>query len=177
MGDVAPPRLKRLGQHLAPHGCSGPSSCPVRHSERTIVNAAEHVFLMPTDVRYSRFPHRTDKRQAGPETAQRSLEQLLERMKMHSVDKVMISHVVYMGQDNSYTAHCIKSHPDKFTATGLLVGDGLLAPDDPTLPARLEELVLEQGFSGLRLSAIFDKHKRWLDDPGTFPLWAKAEGA
>jgi hypothetical protein len=31
-----------------------------------------------------------------------------------------------------------------------------------------------QGFSGLRLSPTYDKHVRWLDAPGTAPLWAKA---
>ena len=30
-------------------------------------------------------------------------------MQMYDVDKVMISHVVSLGMDNSYTAHCVKA--------------------------------------------------------------------
>lgn len=94
---------------------------------------------------------------------------------MYGVDKVMISHVVSLGMDNSYTAYCLRKHPDKFAATGLLIGDGLLAPDDPTAPARLAELIVGQGFSGLRLSPYYDNHIRWLDAPGTQPIWQKAQ--
>lgn len=214
-------RLRLLGQHLdaasqgvhtsRPSYCSPPArdlqlvaQAPAagRHRRRTTVNAAEHVWLSPTDVRYPDYPFRTDKPHS--DLPQRSMEQLLWQMKMYDVDKVMISHVVSLGMDNSYTAQCIRSqlatrvvlsfcliprapfrrnistagwrgsvrkmtvapmarsHPDKFAATGLLVGDGMLAPDDPTVPARLEELIVEQGFSGLRLSPIYDKHIRWL---------------
>ena len=67
------------------------------------------------------------------------------------------------GADNSYTAHCIKSHPNAFAGIGLLVGKGMHDPADPANPARLHTLVEEQGFSGLRLSPIYDAEERaWL---------------
>ena len=179
-------RLRLLSQHLTSPSSRGAAPTPVfgdrlvapataagRPRRRTTVNAAEHVWLSPTDVRYPDYPYRADK--PHPTLPQRSMEQLLWQMDMYGVDKVMISHVVSLGMDNSYTAHCLKSHPDKFAATGLLVGEGMLAPDDPSVPARLEELIVGQGFSGLRLSIIYDKHIRWLDAPGTYPLWEKAQ--
>jgi hypothetical protein len=65
------------------------------------------------------------------------MEHLLADMKTYSIDKVVISHVVYYGSDNSYPAHCIKCHPDKFAGIGLLVGEGMHDPADPANPARL----------------------------------------
>ena len=118
-------RLELLSQHLATAMASQSISRPNcsisplqdlvaqaptvgRSRQRTTVNAAEHVWLSPTDVRYMDYPFRTDK--PHPSLPQRSMEQLLWQMKMYDVDKVMISHVVSLGMDNSYTAHCIRSH-------------------------------------------------------------------
>jgi len=103
------------------------------------------------------------------------MEYLLGEMKTYGVDKVVISHVCYYGSDNSYTAHCVKSHPDRFAGIGLLVGHGLHRPDDPKNPARLARLMTEDGLSGLRLSPIYDQTNVWLNDPACHPLWKKAE--
>jgi predicted TIM-barrel fold metal-dependent hydrolase len=103
------------------------------------------------------------------------MEHLLEEMQVHGIDKVVISHVCYYGLDNSYTGHCVKSHPDRFAGIGLLVGSGLHRPDYPENPARLERLIKQDGLVGLRLSPIRDPDKVWLNDPVSYPLWKKAE--
>ena len=58
---------------------------------------------------------------------------------------------------------------------GLLVGHRLFDPGDPGNPDRLSYLVEEQGLVGLRLSPIYDREKRWFDDPAMFPFWKRAE--
>ena len=52
----------------------------------------------------------------------------------------------------------MKRWPERFAAIGLLVGARLFPPDDGERNAgRLEELVVEGGLSGLRLSPIYDR--------------------
>jgi predicted TIM-barrel fold metal-dependent hydrolase len=103
------------------------------------------------------------------------MEHLLAEMDVHGIDKVVISHVCYYGTDNSYTVHCVKSHPDRFAGIGLLVGHRLFRPDDPENPARLERLMKRDGLAGLRLSPIYDKDRVWMSDPMSYPLWKMAE--
>ena len=177
-------RLRRLGAHLGSSSSSS-SSAPALHGVvglgqprgRVVVNCAEHAFLTHDDARYHEFPFRTDKSyHTGLRgTPQNSMEHLLADMRTYSVDKLVISHVVYYGDDNSYTAHCIKAHPQKFTGVGLLVGDGMLDAADPSVPGILEKLVVEDGLSGLRLSPIYNQQQAWLNSPGSYPLWAKAQ--
>ena len=69
----------------------------------------------------------------------------------------------------------MKSHPDKFSAIGLLVGHRLHRPDDPENPARLNRLMKQDKLAGLRLSPIYDRDKVWLNDRVSYPLWKKAE--
>ena len=125
-----------------------------------IVDGAEHAWV----VGDSRFP-------IDPEVAScpdnlpvidKSAEHLIERMDMYGIDQTVISHVCYLGRDNRYTAHCIKTYPDRFMGVGLLVGYRLHAPDDPENPARLERLMREDGLSGLRLSPIYDPDTKWI---------------
>lgn len=138
-----------------------------------IINAAEHAWVLhderfPINSRLSNCPNNRPGREY-------SMEHILSQMQLYNVDKVVISHVCYYGTDNSYPAYMLKQHPDRFAAIGLLVGYRLHSPDDPENPARLERLVKEQGFSGLRLSPIYDRDVVWMNDPAVYPLWKKAE--
>ena len=104
-----------------------------------IVNGAEHAWVIddpgfPIDPGLSNCPN-------NKPTRNYSLEHLLAQMRVYGIDKVVISHVCYYGSDNSYTIHCVKTHPDKFAGIGLMVGHRLHAPGDPENPARLERLV------------------------------------
>lgn len=138
-----------------------------------VVNAAEHAWV----THDSRFP-------INPELAvcqtnlpkhDYSAEQILADMKSYNVDHVVISHVCYYGRDNRYPAYCMKTYPGKFAAIGLLVGHRLHSPADKENASRLERLVKEDGFIGLRLSPIYDRNVVWLNDPVCYPLWKKAE--
>lgn len=138
-----------------------------------IVNGAEHAWVIddrrfPINLRLSNCPGSAPSRNY-------SMDHLLAQMKVYDIDKVVISHVCYYGIDNSYSSHCVKSHPDRFAAIGLLVGHRLHRPDDPANPARLEHLMKEDKLVGLRLSPIYDKNTVWLNDPVSYPLWKKAQ--
>jgi len=138
-----------------------------------IVNGAEHAWVIndpefPINPSLSNCP-------GNKPTRNYSLEHLLAQMRVYGIDKVVISHVCYYGTDNAYPIHCVKTHPDKLAAIGLLVGHRLHAPDDSSNPARLERLMKQDGLVGLRLSPIYDKDVVWLNDPVSYPLWKKAE--
>lgn len=138
-----------------------------------IVNGAEHAWVVndpefPINPRLSNCPD-------NKPTRNYSMEHLVAEMKTYGIDKVVISHVCYYGTDNSYPIHCVKTHPDRFAAIGLLVGHRLHRPDDPENPARLEQLMKRDRLVGLRLSPIYDRDKVWLNDPVSYPLWKKAE--
>tara|TARA_B100001123_G_scaffold242690_1_gene271331 strand:+ start:1462 stop:2436 length:975 start_codon:yes stop_codon:yes gene_type:complete len=140
--------------------------------ELSIVNGAEHAWVLdnprfPMNARYSNCPNSRPQRNY-------SRQHLLAEMKVHGVDKVVISQVCYYGTDNSYTIHCVRTDPERFSGIGLLVGSGLYRPDDPLNPMRLESL-MEAGLAGLRLSPIYDPETTWLNDPVSYPLWEKAQ--
>lgn len=138
-----------------------------------IVNAAEHAWVLgderfPLDPEVATCPNSLPKRE-------QSGHDLLASMSDHGVDRTVISHVCYYGRNNDYTAHCVKTWPDRFAGIGLLVGYRLHPPQESDLnAARLEHLVVEQGLAGLRLSPIYDRDVEWLDDPICDPLWEKA---
>jgi predicted TIM-barrel fold metal-dependent hydrolase len=96
-------------------------------------------------------------------------------MRSHQVDHVVISHVCYYGRNNTYASYCVKTYPGKFAAIGLLVGHRLHPPADPENASRLERLIKEDGLVGLRLSPIYDRDVKWLNDPISYPLWKKAQ--
>ncbi|HAA48581.1 MAG TPA: hypothetical protein DCE43_02605 [Planctomycetaceae bacterium] len=100
---------------------------------------------------------------------------MLAEMQVHGIARTVISHVCYYGTDNSYSSHCVKSHPDRFAAIGLLVGHGLHRPGDPENPGRLERLMKRDHLVGLRLSPIYDRNTVWMNDPVCYPLWRRAQ--
>jgi len=138
-----------------------------------IVNGAEHAWLIndktfPINPKLSNCPNNKPRRSY-------SMEHLLAEMQVHGISKTVISHVCYYGTDNSYSSHCVKTHPDRFAAIGLLVGHGLHRPGDPENPGRLERLMKRDKLVGLRLSPIYDRDTVWMNDPACYPLWKKAE--
>lgn len=143
-----------------------PASTPV-------VNGAEHAWVLhdarfPIDPAIASCPGNLPKHEY-------SAEYLLGEMRSHGVDHVVISHVCYYGRNNAYPSYVVRTWPGKFAAIGLLVGHRLHPPADRENPARLERLVKEERLVGLRLSPIYDREVRWLDDPVCYPLWKKAE--
>jgi predicted TIM-barrel fold metal-dependent hydrolase len=138
-----------------------------------VVNGAEHAWVLH-DPRFRMSPEVATCPKNLPKH-EYSGEYLLSEMRNNGVDHVVISHVCYYGRNNAYASHCVKTWPGKFAAIGLLVGYRLHAPSDPDNPSRLERLVKQDGLVGLRLSPIYDRDVRWLDDLVSYPLWKKAE--
>src|SRR5262249_12535227 len=99
-----------------------------------------------------------------------SIEEIVDVMERHGVDRMVLVQVRYYGWDNRYLADCLRRYPGRFAA------QGLLAPRDPAVPQQLERLVREDGFSGIRLSPSYHAEASWLGSPASFPLWRKAEG-
>ncbi|MFH1568237.1 MAG: amidohydrolase family protein [Gemmatimonadota bacterium] len=137
-----------------------------------IINGAEHAWVTG-DPRFPIDPEKASCR--GRPTHDESGEYLIAQMKVHGVDRVVISHVCYYGRDNAYTSHCVKTWPERFAGIGLLVGHRLHPPGDPANPDRLEQACREQGLAGLRLSPYYDPERAWFSDPGMYPLWQRAE--
>jgi predicted TIM-barrel fold metal-dependent hydrolase len=142
-------------------------------SKTPVINGAEHAWV----IHESRFAPSAEFATCPTSLPdyEYSGEFLISEMKTYGVDGVVISHVCYYGRDNSYASHCVKTHPGKFAAIGLLVGYRLHSPDDKENPRRLEKLIRDDGLVGLRLSPIYDKNVVWLNDPVCYPLWKKAE--
>lgn len=138
-----------------------------------VINGAEHAWV----IRDPRFPMDPGLAvcPANLPAYDYSGEYLLSEMRTYGVDGVVISHVCYYGRDNRYSSYCVKTWPGKFAAIGLLVGHRLYSPADKENPARLERLIKEDGFIGLRLSPIYNRDVIWLNDPACYPLWKKAE--
>jgi len=142
-------------------------------SESTpIVNASEHAWVI-NNPQFSIDPD-ISVCPKNPPKSDYSGEHLLAEMKIHGIDKTVISHVCYYGRNNDYTIHCVKTYPDKLAGFGLLVGHRLYAPNDPKNPSRLEKLMKEDGLSGLRISPIYDRKTVWFNDSAVYPLWEKA---
>ncbi len=138
-----------------------------------VINAAEHAWV----VNDPRFPIRLELATCPKELVHYdySAEYLMHEMELHGNDHVVISHVCYYGRDNSYTIHCVKTYPRKFSGYGLLVGYRLYRPDDKENSSRLERLMKEDGLIGLRISPIYDRNVVWFNNPACYPLWKKAE--
>jgi predicted TIM-barrel fold metal-dependent hydrolase len=138
-----------------------------------VVNGAEHAWVIhdarfPVDPRYSNCPNSLPDREY-------SGEHLISEMRTYGIDKTVISHVCYYGTNNSYASYCVRTHPDRFAAIGLLVGHRLYKPGDPENPLRLERAIKEEHLCGMRLSPIYDRNVVWLNDPVMNPFWKKAE--
>ncbi|MDA0710650.1 MAG: amidohydrolase family protein [bacterium] len=143
-------------------------------SDKTpIINASEHAWVI-NDTAFPIVPEISVCPKGDPKSAY-SGEHLLAEMKVHGIDKTVISHVCYYGRINDYTVHCVRNYPDKLAGFGLLVGHRLYAPGDPKNPERLWKLMKEDGLSGLRISPIYDRDRVWFNDPEVYPLWEKAQ--
>jgi predicted TIM-barrel fold metal-dependent hydrolase len=97
------------------------------------------------------------------------IENQVEQMKEFGLRYAVLINPRYFGWDNSYIAHCLKSHPKLFVA------HGLLDPHDPKLVDNLRYWALEHGFQGMRFSPIYHPKSTWLNSKEHYPLWRAAE--
>ncbi len=142
-------------------------------NDTPIINASEHAWTLH-DPRVAIDPEVSACPNSTPDCEQTG-ETLIARMLEYGVDRTVISHVCYYGRNNDYPIHCVQQWPDRFAAIGLLVGHRLHPAQDGEANAeRLRQLVTIGGLAGLRLSPIYDRTTRWLDDPACDPLWEAA---
>ncbi len=122
-----------------------------------------HLHVLGDDV--ERFPFAR-----GMEPAQKaSVEFLNDTMAEAGVDKAVIVQPRNYVFDNSYLADCLKRFPGRFAAMGLV------DPKSPDGADRLEELVRERGFSGLRLELGWETDLNDFYGADRMPLWQRAE--
>lgn len=132
-----------------------------------------HMHVWSDDARRYPFPHPYENDFAGPPHAA-TIEMLLDDMDRHGCTHAVLVQVIYHGWDNSYVADCVRRHPRRFKAHGLI---------DPTAADAAEKLeywIKERGLSGMRFSPIYYRHDRhggdgWLDADAAHRVWRKAE--
>ena len=122
-----------------------------------------HLHVWSDDA--ERYPFAEGRAQVGGG----SVELLNQTMDEVGVDKAVIVQPIYYLFDNRYVADCLRRFPGRFAAIGLVDPKALDAPD------RLEELVREDGFGGLRIhSSRLDHPSEWAA-PDQDPLWKRSE--
>jgi predicted TIM-barrel fold metal-dependent hydrolase len=141
-------------------------------AERTPV-IDTHMHVWANDPRQYPFPHPYLKDFPGP-PHEATLEMLLADMDRHGCTHAVLVQVIYHGWDNRYVADCVRRHPARFKA------HGLIDPTDPNVADQLEFWVKEQGLSGMRFSPLYYQHGNhggdgWLNADQTHRLWRKAE--
>jgi predicted TIM-barrel fold metal-dependent hydrolase len=132
-----------------------------------------HMHVWGNDPRRYPFPHPYDKDfKEAPHEA--TLEMLIEDMDRHGCTHAVLVQVIYHGWDNTYIAECVKRHPQRLKA------HGLIDPGDPKVADKLEYWIKEHGLHGMRFSLIYYKDgdhggDGWLDADQSHRLWRKAE--
>ena len=97
-----------------------------------------------------------------------SVEFLNTRMAEAGVDKAVIVQPIHYLFDNSYVSDTLKRFPGKFAAIGLV------NQFEPGASDRLETLVTEHGFSGLRIHLSRPDHTSMWAGPDQDPIWDRA---
>lgn len=97
------------------------------------------------------------------------IENQVEQMRDFGLRYGVLINPRYFGWDNSYIAHCLKTHPKLFVA------HGLIDPLDPKVAEKLRYWVKEHGFQGMRFSPIYHPKSTWLNSTDRYPLWREAE--
>ena len=101
----------------------------------------------------------------APADREGTAEQLLQEMDANSIDRAVL---IDMGgtalEHHKYVTHCVRTWPDRFTATGLID----LGASDP--PARLRELVDATEIEGIRLGSLGNPDAASVEELDTFAL-------
>ena len=128
-----------------------------------------HMHVWTNDVERFPFAHPYEPNFKPPPVAG-TAEMLLEEMKAYAIDYTVLVQVIYYGWDNSYVADCVKRHPERFRA------QGLIDPTDPQVANKLEYWMREHGLTGMRFSPIYYQGRdEWLNSDSHQRLWRKAE--
>jgi len=143
------------------------AAAPLAAPRSLVVDTHMHVWT--NDVERFPFAHPYDSNFKPPPVAG-SVEMLLEEMDRNAIGYAVLVQVIYYGWDNRYVAHCVKRHPQRFRA------QGLIDPTDPEVASKLEYWMHEHGLTGMRFSPIYYQGRdEWLTSDTHRRLWKKAE--
>jgi predicted TIM-barrel fold metal-dependent hydrolase len=143
-------------------------SLGVTRDENRLPVVDTHMHVWSHDAERFPFRHPYNPR-FEPPPIRGSVEMLLSDMDAHGVTHAILVQVIYHGWDNRYVAHCVRAHPDRFRA------HGLIDPTDPHVADKLTEWVAEHGLSGMRFSPIYYRGRdEWVDSQSSRALWQKA---
>jgi predicted TIM-barrel fold metal-dependent hydrolase len=148
-----------------------PAATAEREGKAPVIDTHMHVW--GNDSRKYPFPHPYIKDFSRP-PHEATVEMLLDDMDRHGCTHAVLVQVIYHGWDNRYIADCVKQHPDRFKA------HGLIDPTDPKVAERLEYWIKEHGLHGMRFSPLYYQNgahggDSWLNAEETHRLWRKAE--
>ncbi len=150
---------------LALASCAG--KAPIAVGPKPVVDAHMHVWS--GDAGRFPFVHPYDPAFKGP-PCQGTVEMLLDDMDRNGLTHAVLVQVIYHGWDNRYIAECVRMHPGRFRA------HGLIDPMDPAVAEKLEYWVKERGLSGMRFSPIYYRGTDdWLNARSSDALWRRAE--
>src|SRR5688572_2002058 len=90
-----------------------------------------HMHVWTNDTQRFPFAHPYDAKFKPPALAG-TVEMLLAEMDSHAIDQAVLVQVIYYGWDNRYVAECLKRHPRRFRA------QGLIDPTDVNVADRLQ---------------------------------------
>jgi predicted TIM-barrel fold metal-dependent hydrolase len=128
-----------------------------------------HMHVWTNDTGSFPFAHPYDRNFKAPPIAG-TVEMLLEEMDRHSIHFAVLVQVIYYGWDNRYIAACVKRHPGRFRA------QGLIDPEAPDVAHQLEYWMGEHRLSGMRFSPLYYKGRdEWITSEAHHRLWKKAE--
>lgn len=130
-----------------------------------------HMHIWSGDL--EKFPFRDSVTRApvvDPNKTAGTVELLLKEMEEFGVTHCVLVQALFHGWDNAYVAHCLKQHPKRFRA------HGLIDPTDPRVADKLEFWMREHHFSGMRFSPIYYIGKDdWMTSAAHDELWKKAD--
>jgi predicted TIM-barrel fold metal-dependent hydrolase len=150
---------------------SGGDPQAAQSGETPVIDTHMHVWA-DDPVRYP-FPHPYVRNfEKAPHAA--TVEMLIEDMDRHGCTHSVLVQVIYHGWDNTYVADCVKQHPKRLKA------HGLIDPTDPGVVDKMEFWINEHGLHGMRFSAIYYQNGMhggdgWINARETHRLWRKAE--
>jgi L-fuconolactonase len=131
-----------------------------------IVDTHMHVWINDPQKFPFAHPYTTDYQ---PPAADGTLPALVEDMDQNGVTHAILVQTICHGWDNRYTAHCVRTSPQR------LRGHGLIDPLDPNVADRLAYWIEEQGLSGMRFSPIYYRGKDdWLVAAPAQQMWKRA---
>jgi L-fuconolactonase len=123
-----------------------------------------HVHVWKNDSQFPWAPETTN-----PPIDDATPEMLLKLMAANGVERTVLVQSIHYRWDNRYTAHAMKTFPDKF------MGVCRVNPEDPDAPDHLSYWTEEFGFHGVRLSPGAGAAGDWYRGELTERIFDRAE--